>query len=520
MDWLKSFVGGLILAILLLSLASSFTAYLFLTHSSCSPSSTSLGAPSQSLSSSVSSDANPSPAPPFSPAPLVSSDLVLAPLDNLSLAQGNSGAPPDVVEPSFWGEVHASELRTYEEIIPQTVMGFFNSSQEWKAWALQHLPNSSGWLATGFVAEAQNQVIAVDPSSRSDESPTAVQQGVYEFAASAAGVTLASLDFVSFNGLTALRTLFATHNLLLAACQTLPGQLGQLYQSSFDPNIPQAERADYLGRALAITSVMLLVGKAGGIADDFRTAVGTLGMRDAWPVVKGYLGDIGSKVSAGASSTTLGILQTLAGRSPQDSVWATGLTADQVDTMVNVLKGRGVPNDAIQSDIQKIAQAAGSSPSEDGAAEAADDIEYQQGGWLQMVVNGQATLTIFADASGRTQCITVTWLVDNVPGFDPAKPQFLAITYGNQGETVYNHYSGPGGGSDVVNGGRQWKPTAPADVAPPNNAVRVRLQVLTPALFVEKMPPLEFNGFLLNTRWVTEASSFTGYSLSRSDLTI
>jgi hypothetical protein len=39
-------------------------------------------------------------------------------------------------------------------------------------------------------------------------------------------------------------------------------------------------------------------------------------------------------------------------------------------------------------------------------------------------------------------------------------------------------------------------------------------------LFVEKMPPLEFNGFLLNTRWVTEASSFTGYSLSGSDLTI
>ena len=69
-----------------------------------------------------------------------------------------------------------------------------------------------------------------------------------------------------------------------------------------------------------------------------------------------------------------------AGRFPQDSVWATGLAADQVDTMANVLQGNSVPNDIIQSDIQKVAQAAGNAPAEDGAAEVADDLEYQQDG--------------------------------------------------------------------------------------------------------------------------------------------
>jgi hypothetical protein len=524
MGWVKKLLGGFILVLILLSLGVSFSAYLLATHGSCSPASTDAGTSSQLLNSTGSSSYSNASLPqavPYSPVP-VAADLILTPLDNLSLTQRNSSALADLTDPAYWEEVHSSELQTYEEILPQTVIGFINSSEEWKAWALQYLPDSPSWVNTGFVAQAQSQVSALDPSSSgNDDNVTAVEQGVNNFAASAAGVTLASLDFISFDGLTAMKTLFETNNPTLAACQTLPGQLAQLYESSFDPGVPQAQRADYLGRALAITSVMLLVGGKDGFADHFQTAMGTLGLGDAWPVVKGYLGDVGSRVSQGASSSMLGILQTLAGRFPQDSVWATGLTADQVDTMVNVLQSKGVPDDVIQNDIQKVAQAAGSSPAEDGAADAADDLEYQQdGGWLQMAVNTENALTIYTDGTGRTQWITVTWLKDNVPGFDSTKPQFIQISYSDQDVAVYNYFSGPKNAGDIVAGGRQWKVTAPSDVAQPGTIVKVKLQILTSEAFVGRLPLLQFNDLGLDASWVTPASEFTGYSISGSDLTI
>jgi len=525
MALVRSLVAGLILTIVLLSLASAFTVDLVATHSSCSPASTSTESSAQGFDVGNSSTyTNSTFHGPLSPLPVVSDALVLAPLAELSLTAppqgGNDSAIADLSDPAYWLQIEASALRTEAQLVPQTVLGFFNSSQEWREWALQYIPEPPGWLTTGAVVYSQGLVLALEPGGGGTGNSTAVAQGIQDFAQSAAGLDLAALDYLTFNGLSAVKVLFETNDVKLAACETLPGQLAQLYDSAFNPALPRGERAQYLGQALAITSIMVIVGGKEGFAGKFQGGLDGVGMGDSWPAVKPYLGDIASKVSAGAASATFGVLQTLAQRFPSDANWATGLTANQVDTMVGVLQNNGVPDSVIQTDIQRVAQAAGSSPAEDGAAEAADDIEYQQGGWLQMVVNGQGKLMVFTDASGRIQFITVTWLKDNVAGFDPTMPQFVAITYVDQGETVYNYYSGPGGGSDVVDGGRQWNPSAPADVVPPNSAVRVRLQLLTPTMFVEKMPPLEFNGFLLNTRWVTEASSFTGYSLSGNDLTI
>ena len=527
MGWL-SLAAGLVVLLVVFSIVATFAGFLFVTHQTCATATTtssSSGSPLFGVTSNSSASLNSTTgaAPPLAPVPVVTDDLVLAPLATLSLTtpQGNGSAISDLADPAYWKEVSASELQTYEQLVPQTVLGFFNSSQEWKAWALDHISDSPGWLTVGLVTEAQGQVQALEPASGGTGNSTAVARGIQDFAASAAGVTLASLDFLTFNGLTALRVLFETNDPTLAVCQTLPGQLAQLYKSAFDPTVPQAERAQYLGRALAITSVMLIVGGKDGFADQFQGALDGVGLGDSWPAVKPYLGDIASKVSDSASSATFSILQTLAQRFPQDSVWATGLTADQVDTMVNVLQDKGVPNDIIQSDIQKVAQAAGNSPAEDGAAEVADDVEYQQdGGWLQMAVNSQNTLTVYTDATGRTECITVSWLQTNVPGFDPTQPQFIQISYSDQDVAVYNYYSGPKAGSDVVDGGRQWKVTTPADVAQAGTVVKVRLQILTPAAFVGRMPVLEFNDFGLDAQWMTAASRFTGYSIEGDDMTI
>ena len=57
----------------------------------------------------------------------------------------------DLTDPAYWQLVHASEFQTYEQILPQTVLGLFNSSQGWKDWALQNIPDSRSWMAVGFV---------------------------------------------------------------------------------------------------------------------------------------------------------------------------------------------------------------------------------------------------------------------------------------------------------------------------------------------------------------------------------
>src|SRR5690349_10563555 len=119
MGWVKKLLGGFILVLILLSLGVSFSAYLLVSHGSCSPSST--GTSSQLLNSTGSSSYSNATLPqaaPYSPV-LLGADLVLAPLGNLSLARGNSSAPTDLTDPAYWEEVHSSELQTYEQIVPQ-----------------------------------------------------------------------------------------------------------------------------------------------------------------------------------------------------------------------------------------------------------------------------------------------------------------------------------------------------------------------------------------------------------------
>jgi hypothetical protein len=497
--WVKKFYGGIILVLILLSLATSFAAYLSATHQSCSAtaaSATAASATSQlgsTTSSSSYSDAPPAAGTPYLPLSAPASELVLTPLANLTVAEGNASAPSDLTDPAFWGEVHTSEFRTYEEIIPQTVIGFFNSSEEWRAWALQNLPDSSGWLATGFVTEAQNQVVAVDPSGRVNETSTAVEQGVDDFAATADGLTLASLDYLTFNGLSGLKTLFETNDPTLAACQTLPGQLAQLYDSSFDASVSQSERADYLGRALAITSVMLLLGGKDAFADHFRAAIDGAGLGDAWPAVKPYLGDIASKVSAGASSATFAVLQTLAQRFPQDSAWVTGLTADRVGSMVDVLHGKGVSDGTIQDDIAQVAKTADGTSDEQTPGETADGLSLHQGGEVLLKVKAGNKIVRYDDGNGRTANIRGTFLQQVIPGFDPRGPNFVAIHYKEAGVTVYHYYDqkvAPGKPYEPKD--TEWNPRAPDIVGKKGDVVTVTFELLTPDKFLKSVPPFEY----------------------------
>src|SRR5207245_2831183 len=133
-------------------------------------------------------------------------------------------------------------------------------------------------------------------------------------------------------------------------------------------------RAQYLGNALALTTVMVLLAGKDGFTPKFQDALNRVGLADAWGTIKPYLSRLGGAVSAQASLLTFAVLEKVAQRFPQDSTWATGLTADRIESMVEVLHDKGVTNDEIQNDIRHVAQAASNSPAEDGAASVADAI--------------------------------------------------------------------------------------------------------------------------------------------------
>ena len=100
---------------------------------------------------------------------------------------------------------------------------------------------------------------------------------------------------------------------------TFPGQLAQLYHLAFDSSVPQKKRAQYLGQAIAITSVMVVLSGHDQFADRLKIALDRVGLLDAWPAIKPYLAKLGTTVSAKAASLTFSVLQKIAQRFPQNS---------------------------------------------------------------------------------------------------------------------------------------------------------------------------------------------------------
>ena len=115
---------------------------------------------------------------------------------------------------------------------------------------------------------------------------------------------------------------------------------------------------------------------------------------------------------------TLAILEKLAQRFPQDSTWATGLTADRIDSMVEVLHEKGFSPESIEQKIQGLAQVAKDTGSEDAVADAADVVSYKDGGLLRVKVDKEQRLLLYSDEKGTAK---------NIPG-STCKKSFLGST--------------------------------------------------------------------------------------------
>src|SRR5207247_6270105 len=174
-----------------------------------------------------------------------------------------------------------------------------------------------------------------------------------------------------------------------ALCVTFPGQLAQLYHLAFESTVPQKQRAQYLGQAIAITGVMIVLSGHDQFADRLKIALDRVGLLDAWTAIKPYLAKLGTTISNRAASLTFSILQKIAQRFPQNSRWYTGLTINRIKAMSEVLREKGFTNDQIEQKIARLVQAADGAKGPDEIADDADIASYQDGGGIKMKLTTQ-----------------------------------------------------------------------------------------------------------------------------------
>ncbi len=434
--------------------------------------------------------------------PGTSGPSVLSLSDLSNLKMDNSTINADFLDRAYWGSVYGAYTTSVVQIIPNTVIGFFNKSAEMRSWAFENIPSPPPWLSSGIVGFMEAQLAFLRVKALAAGNSTLAALIVKSYAASVVGYPVAALDYVSMNGVTAIKTYLQTGNIILAVCATYPSQLGALYAEAFNPSVPREMRAQYLGNALAVTTLMVVLAGKDGFAPKFEDALTRLGLADAWGTIKPYLSRIGSSVSVRASSAVFGLLETVAKRFPQDSTWATGLTADRIESMVEVLHDKGLTSDAIEQKVQGLARAANNAPDENAVGDAADRISYSDGGGVKVKIDSQNRIYLYTDR--RTMSVvTAKFLQDEVSGFEVHTATSLKVTYVEKGITFYHYYTG----------GDNWIPTVPKELGKYGDVMTIAVSVLTRDDFVNSIPKLALSNDI-GVRWLSNKAELTGFSVT------
>src|SRR5712692_2280161 len=441
--------------------------------------------------------------------PATSDPSVLSLSDLSSLKTDNSTLDADLRDPSYWGSVSGAYTSSAVQMIPNTIIGLLDKSAEWRNWGYENIPSPPPWLSSSIVGYMEAQLAPLRGNALAAGNSTLAALMVKAYAASVVGYPIAALDYVSMNGVTAIRTYLQTGKVVAAVCATFPAQLGALYDEAFEPSVPRERRAQYLGNALAVTTFMLVLAGKDGFTPKFRDALSRVGLADAWGTIKPYLSKISGAVSARASAATFSILQTLATKFPKDSVWVTSLTSYRIETMVEVLEEKGFSKQSIEQHIQDLVRVAGDSKSVDDTANYADKVEYQDGGVIKVLVNSNRQLVLYSDQGGRSQFIPAS-LLEQIPSFNPNTENFLEVHYQELGITIYHYFTGK---SD------NWVPKLPKGLANTGDVLTISIETLTPERFVSEVPRIYyFND--LNANWVAQDSELSSFSLAGDDLKI
>ncbi len=273
-------------------------------------------------------------------------------VDNISLAQletlsfENSTTCGSLLDRQYWDTALKTSGNTTLHIIPSTVYGFMQSTNEWTTFFKQNMTNPPFWLSLGLNNYTSELGTLLAARVMRTNNLTLAAGVMKNYTAYAGGLTLAGVDFISLNGLTGLKTYITTGNGTQAAFATFPGQIYQLYTLSQDCSVPKLQRAQFFGEALAITSIVLATSGKDGFDPKFEILLSKVRLFDVWPKIKAYLKDIGIASPATAYETTL-ILEELAKNFPATFDDVAPFTSDRIDLMIQTLKNRGLTPDQI-----------------------------------------------------------------------------------------------------------------------------------------------------------------------------
>jgi hypothetical protein len=399
---------------------------------------------------------------------IVSSSLTTAAsidtnLDNTSLALletlsfSNSTTCGSLLDGQYWDTALKTSGNTTLHILPNTVYGFMQSTNEWTTFFRQNMTNPPFWLTLGlnnYTSELETQLAARVMSTNNLTLSAAV---VKNYTSLAGGLELAGVNFVSFGGLSGLTTYIATGNGTQAASATFPGQIYQLYTLSQDCKYPKLQRAQFFGEALAVTSIVIATSGKDGFGPKFEGLLSRAKLFDAWPKIKTYLADIGSSSPATAYETTV-VLEELAKKFPATFGDLAPFTSDRIDLMVQALKAKGLTADAIKEKVTELAQVADRATGDGDVAEAADEISYRETGTILARVDDNLHLNLHGGAATR-RYIQENFLQKEVPGFVASDATAFKIIVHKGNDEMVSYY--------VYQGGQNFSPTLPEGQAAP-----------------------------------------------------
>src|SRR3989442_13198262 len=399
-------------------------------------------------------------------------DMSLAGLAQLSFNDNSTNS--QLRDPGFWSTALAESGRTTTYMVHDTIFGLMQSSKQWNDLFRENMDNPPPWLSQGLPLYIANFFAKLDADAIGAGNAAAAARVMKNFTSYVAGLSAAGVDFASYNGLSALRQYLSTGSVTESAATTFPGQIYKLYSLSFNSSYPEQVRAQFFGRALAITGIVIVTAGHGGFTDKFEGMLSRLNLLEAWPKIKAYLKDIGTTSPSVAYGAAM-VLEKLASRFPETFKDASGLTAERIDTMVQVLKDKGLTADEIKGKVAEVAKVAEESNDVGSSAEAADKISYDYEGAIRVKIG--KNLQPFLHSEGTlVNAITASLLEKIVPGFRTGSVNAMKSTV-HRGDELLNSYN-------IYQGGKSLEPTLPEEQVTPGEVIPISIEIVPGEAFV------------------------------------
>jgi len=427
-------------------------------------------------------------------------DMSLAGLAQLSFNDTSTNS--QLRDPGFWSTVLAESGRTTTYLVHDTIFGLMQSSKQWNDLFRENMDNPPPWLSQGLPLYLANFFAKLDAEAIGAGNAAAAGRVMKNFTSFVAGLSAAGVDFASYNGLSALRQYLSTGSVTESAATTFPGQIYKLYSLAFTSSYPGEVRAQFLGKALAITGIVIVTAGHGGFTDKFEGMLSRLNLLEAWPKIKAYLKDIGTTSPSVAYGAAM-LLEKLASRFPETFKDASGLTAERIDTMVQVLKDKGLTADEIKGKVDEVAKVAEESNDVGSSAEAADKISYNYEGAIRVKI-GKNLIPYLHSEGTAVNSITASLLEKIVPGFQTGSVAALKITV-HRGDELFNSYN-------IYQGGKSFEPTLPEEQVRPGETIPISIEIVPVQAFVGGLRSFELTNPAM-IKWAADRETVEQFNL-------